>query len=248
MVKMNDEELVSIIMPCYNSAKYIADSISSVMNQTYRNFELIIIDDLSSDNSIEIINSFDDARIKLIQLAENGGAGVSRNKGIETAKGRFIAFLDSDDLWRPNKLEVQINFMLDQKCALTYSQYQKFSNAGKGRIVIPPATVTYRELLYCNVIGCLTAIYDTQTLGKQYMPLIRKRQDMALWLKILSQYDKAQCCQEILADYRTDSGMTQNKLNAAKHQWFFYRKELKFNFFKSSKYFIGYTIKGVLRK
>jgi len=235
-------------MPCYNSAQYIKASIDSVMNQTYKKFELIIIDDLSTDESVSIIKSFNDPRIKLIQLSENGGAGVSRNKGIETAKGRFIAFLDSDDLWRTNKLETQINFMLDKNCALTYSQYQKFSSVGKGKIVIPPATVTYSELLYCNVIGCLTAIYDTEVLGKQYMPLIRKRQDMALWLKILAQYDKAQCCQEVLADYRTDSGMTQNKLNAAKHQWFFYRNELGFNIIKSSKYFIGYTIKGILRK
>lgn len=248
MIDINNGELVSIIMPCYNSGFFIAASIESVLKQTYNNFELIIIDDLSTDESISIINSFNDPRIKFIQLSENGGAGISRNKGIEMAQGRFIAFLDSDDLWRPNKLEVQINFMLDNNCALTYSQYQKFSNAGKGKIVTPPASVTYSELLYCNVIGCLTAIYDTEILGKQYMPLIRKRQDMALWLKILKQCDKAQCCQEILADYRTDSGMTQNKLNAAKHQWFFYRNELGFNILKSSKYFIGYTIKGILRK
>lgn len=245
---INVHELVSVIMPCYNSGAYIKESIESVINQTYQNFELIIIDDVSSDDSISIIKSFDDPRIKLIQSTHNGGAGVSRNKGIDVAKGRFIAFLDSDDLWRPKKLETQIKFMLDKNCALSYSQYQKFSSLGKGKIMIPPDTVTYKELLYCNVIGCLTAIYDTQTLGKQYMPLIRKRQDMALWLKILSQYDKAQCCQEVLADYRTDSGMTQNKLNAAKHQWFFYRNELGFNFLKASKYFIGYTIQGFLRK
>lgn len=245
---MRKEELVSIIMPCYNAGNYIKASIDSVISQTYKNFELIIVDDLSSDDSVSIIGNFDDDRINLIRLSENGGAGVSRNKGIEAARGRFIAFLDSDDLWRPNKLEVQIKFMIDKKCALSYSQYQKFSSAGKGKIVIPPETVTYSELLYCNVIGCLTAIYDTHVLGKQYMPLIRKRQDMALWLKILTQCEKAHCCQYILADYRTDSGMTQNKLDAAKYQWFFYRDELEFNIFRASKYFLGYAIKGVLRK
>lgn len=248
MCFVKEKELVSVIMPCYNAALYIKEAIESVLNQTYQNFQLIIIDDLSSDESMNIINSYDDPRIKIIQLSVNSGAGVSRNKGIEAARGRFIAFLDSDDLWRPNKLEVQIKFMTDKKCALSYSQYQKFSSAGKGKIVIPPETVTYSELLYCNVIGCLTAIYDTHVLGKQYMPLIRKRQDMALWLKILTQCEKAHCCQYILADYRTDSGMTQNKLDAAKHQWFFYRDELEFNIFRASKFFLGYAIKGVLRK
>ncbi|ENA5518856.1 glycosyltransferase family 2 protein [Escherichia coli] len=248
MSEASTQELVSIIMPCYNAEQYIKESINSVINQTYKNFELIIVDDLSADNSINIINSFHDNRIKLIQLAQNGGAGVARNTGIEAAQGRFIAFLDSDDLWRPNKLEVQLEHMVSGGYPLSYTQYQKFTQEGKGKIVIPPNTVTYNELLYCNVIGCLTAIYDTKILGKQFMPLIRKRQDMGLWLKILSQGHTAYCCPHVLADYRTDSGMTQNKLDAAKYQWKFYRQELNFNFIKSTKYFIGYAIKGIIRK
>ncbi|CAM8291886.1 glycosyltransferase family 2 protein [Morganella morganii] len=242
------QELVSIIMPCYNAEQYIKESINSVINQTYKNFELIIVDDLSTDRSIDIIKSFNDDRIKLIQLTQNGGAGVARNAGIEAARGRFIAFLDSDDLWRPNKLEIQLKHMLSGNYPLSYTQYQKFTQEGKGKLVIPPNTVTYNELLYCNVIGCLTAIYDTKIVGKQFMPLIRKRQDMGLWLKILSQGHTAYCCPQVLADYRTDSGMTQNKLDAAKYQWRFYRQELNFNIIKSTKYFIGYAIKGVIRK
>ncbi|UNH26579.1 glycosyltransferase [Moellerella wisconsensis] len=248
MPEIATQELVSIIMPCYNASHYIKDSINSVLNQTYQNFELIIIDDLSTDDSINIINSYSDSRIKLIQLTQNSGAGIARNTGIEAAQGRFIAFLDSDDLWRQNKLEVQLEYMKKGQYPLTYTQYQKFSQLGKGKLVIPPNTVTYNELLYCNVIGCLTAIYDTTILGKQFMPLIRKRQDMGLWLKILSQGHTAYCCPQVLADYRTDSGMTQNKLNAAKYQWMFYRQELNFNIIKSTKYFIGYAIKGVIRK
>ncbi|MEQ4709734.1 glycosyltransferase family 2 protein [Providencia huaxiensis] len=242
------QELVSIIMPCYNAEQYIKDSINSVLNQTYPHFELIIIDDLSTDNSINIINSFSDNRIKLIQLTQNGGAGVARNTGIEAAQGRFIAFLDSDDLWRPNKLEVQLSHMIEGNYPLSYTQYQKFTQDGKGKLVIPPNTVTYNELLYCNIIGCLTAVYDTKILGKQFMPLIRKRQDMGLWLKILAQGHTAYCCPQVLADYRTDSGMTQNKIDAAKYQWKFYRQELSFNIIKSTKYFIGYAIKGIIRK
>ncbi|WP_272582097.1 MULTISPECIES: glycosyltransferase family 2 protein [unclassified Providencia] len=248
MSDASTQELVSIIMPCYNAEQYIKESINSVINQTYNNFELIIVDDLSTDRSIDIIKSFNDDRIKLIQLTQNGGAGVARNAGIEAARGRFIAFLDSDDLWRPNKLEIQLKYMLSGNYPLSYTQYQKFTQEGKGKLVIPPNTVTYNELLYCNVIGCLTAIYDTKIVGKQFMPLIRKRQDMGLWLKILSQGHTAYCCPQVLADYRTDSGMTQNKLDAAKYQWRFYRQELNFNIIKSTKYFIGYAIKGVIRK
>ncbi|MTC44403.1 glycosyltransferase [Providencia sp. wls1922] len=248
MSDASTQELVSIIMPCYNAEQYIKESINSVINQTYKNFELIIVDDLSTDRSIDIIKSFNDDRIKLIQLTQNGGAGVARNTGIEAACGRFIAFLDSDDLWRPNKLEIQLEYMLSGSYPLSYTQYQKFTQEGKGKLVIPPNTVTYNELLYCNVIGCLTAIYDTKIVGKQFMPLIRKRQDMGLWLKILSQGHTAYCCPQVLADYRTDSGMTQNKLDAAKYQWKFYRQELNFNIIKSTKYFIGYAIKGVIRK
>ncbi|WP_342135315.1 glycosyltransferase family 2 protein [Providencia rettgeri] len=248
MSEIVTQELVSIIMPCYNAEQYIKDSINSVLNQTYPHFELIIIDDLSTDNSINIINSFSDNRIKLIQLTQNGGAGVARNTGIEAAQGRFIAFLDSDNLWRPNKLEVQLSHMIEGNYPLSYTQYQKFTQEGKGKLVIPPNTVTYNELLYCNIIGCLTAVYDTKILGKQFMPLIRKRQDMGLWLKILAQGHTAYCCPQVLADYRTDSGMTQNKIDAAKYQWKFYRQELSFNIIKSTKYFIGYAIKGIIRK
>ncbi|MEY0154184.1 glycosyltransferase family 2 protein, partial [Providencia rettgeri] len=174
------QELVSIIMPCYNAEQYIKDSINSVLNQTYPHFELIIIDDLSTDNSINIINSFSDNRIKLIQLAQNGGAGVARNTGIEAAQGRFIAFLDSDDLWRPNKLEMQLKHMIKGNHSLSYTQYQKFTKEGKGKLVIPPNTVTYNELLYCNVIGCLTLMNPLMILVK----IIKLR-----WIHILS-YDQ----------------------------------------------------------
>ncbi|SUC11881.1 glycosyl transferase family protein [Proteus mirabilis] len=118
--------LVSIIMPCFNSEKYISEAIESVLKQTYSNFELIIIDDNSTDSTLKIINSFRDNRITIISFDENQGAGVARNKGIEVANGRFIAFLDSDDLWSKNKLEAQIKFMLDNNYHLTYSYYQCF--------------------------------------------------------------------------------------------------------------------------
>lgn len=244
----NDNSLVSIIMPCFNSASFIQESINSVLSQTYHNFELIIIDDASKDNSLDIIKSFNDERIKIIELETNQGAGLSRNKGIEVAQGRFIAFLDSDDLWHKDKLSLQINFMKDNGYHLTYTYYQCFDKSGLKNIKHPPESTNYNDLLYCNVIGCLTAIYDTQLIGKQYMPLIRKRQDMGLWLKIMKDHGPAYCLPNILAFYRLDSGMTQNKANAALYQWIFYRQELKFNILKSTKYFIGYAYNGLIKK
>lgn len=244
----NNNALVSIIMPCFNSEKFIKESINSVLSQTYHDFELIIIDDASKDNSLDIIRSFNDHRIKILELTTNQGAGFSRNKGIELAQGRFIAFLDSDDIWHKDKLLLQISFMKDNGYHLTYTHYQCFDKLGMKNIKHPPDSTNYNSLLYCNVIGCLTAIYDTQITGKQYMPLIRKRQDMGLWLQIMKEYGPAYCLPKVLAYYRLDSGMTQNKANAALYQWFFYRKELKFNILKSIKYFIGYAYNGLVKK
>ncbi|MEM8228246.1 glycosyltransferase family 2 protein [Morganella morganii] len=236
------------MMPCYNSAKFIDDSIKSVLAQTYRNFELIIIDDNSADDSLHIIKKYNDHRIRLITLKNNSGAGAARNEGIASALGRFIAFLDSDDLWRNNKLEQQINFMIDNNYPFTYTYYQKFSFKGSGKLVTSPLMVNYDQLVICNVIGCLTAIYDINKLGKHYMPLIRKRQDMGLWLNLLKKCQYAYCLPEVLADYRTDSGMTKNKLSAAISQWLFYRKELNLSIMKTFNLFVKYAYNGILRK
>lgn len=239
--------LVSVIMPCYNAQNNILNAIQSVLTQDYQNLELIIIDDSSTDDTINILNQLKDPRINLIFSKKNQGAGVSRNIGIEQAKGRFIAFLDSDDLWLKTKLSEQINFMLENNYRFTFSYYQHLSEAGLGKIITAPKFTTYHRSLYGNVIGCLTVIYDTAHFGKQFMPLIRKRQDFGLWLKLLSLENKAYCYPKVLAHYRTDSGMTQNKLNAAKHQWFFYRDTLKLNLFSSLWYFTFYSFNGFFK-
>ncbi|WP_347815226.1 glycosyltransferase family 2 protein [Morganella sp. GD04133] len=243
----SDKYLVSVIMPCFNSEEHIQEAIHSVLSQHYRNLELIIVDDNSTDGTIDILSKVNDNRVKIIYSDKNNGAGVSRNLGIEKAKGRFIAFLDSDDRWSENKLSEQIKFMIDNDYYFTYSYYQHFSRSGPGKIIYTPAYTTYKKSLYGNVIGCLTAIYDTARFGKKYMPLIRKRQDFALWLSLLSEEEKAYCCPKILAHYRTDSGMTQNKVNAAKHQWHFYRFTLNYGIMKSLWYFSFYTINGIIK-
>ena len=244
------EPLVSVIMPAYNAEKYISESIESVLTQSYQNWELLITDDRSNDNTQQIVEEYcvRDKRIKLFINKENGGAGVARNNSIEKAEGRFIAFLDADDQWLPEKLTKQIAFMLENNYKFTFTAYQKLESGQLKGSVTPPESINYRKLLSSNVIGCLTAIYDTQALGKLYMPLIRKRQDMGLWLDILKQVPKAYSLPDILALYRVDSGMTQNKFKILKWQWLFYRKNLNLNIFEAIQCFSVYMVRGFFKK
>ncbi|TCB80456.1 glycosyltransferase family 2 protein [Acinetobacter sp. ANC 4173] len=243
--------LVSIITPSYNSAKFIGKTIDSVISQTYKEWEMIIIDDCSIDSSVEAIKAYEakDKRIKLIQLHENSGAAVARNTGIQLAQGRFIAFLDSDDCWLPEKLERQIEFMLINDYSFTYTSYFKVDEEGKVLGVMPiPNKINYSELLKTCVIGCLTVIYDTKKIGKQEFPLIRKRQDFALWLKILKKVSYAYGLQENLANYtiRSDS-ISANKFKAAQYNWHLYRYIEKLSLFASFYYFLHYAIRGIVR-
>lgn len=236
-------------MPTYNSERTIVDSIDSILAQKYTHWELIITDDCSSDSTIQILNTYalKDDRIKVYRNKKNSGAGFSRNNSIEKSKGKYIAFLDSDDIWNEYKLQKQIMFMEENNHAFTFSSYQKFSAEGDGGIVIAPTSITYNKLLYSNVIGCLTAIYNADILGKKKMPLIRKRQDMGLWLSLLKECGVAYSLPDVLAKYRTDTGMTQNKVNAAKYQWEFYRKVVNLGLIKSCWCFFWYSINGFLK-
>lgn len=249
MIASHSLPLVSIIMPTFNAGSTIKDAIQSILNQTYKNWELIITDDCSSDNTLEILREYAcaDSRIKFIRNETNSGAGFSRNRSIDAAKGKYIAFLDADDLWLENKLSHQISFMEKNGYLFSFSSYQKFSKDGDGGVVMAPSSVTYQQLLYGNVIGCLTAVYNAEVLGKKKMPLIRKRQDMGLWLTLLKECDAAYSLPDVLAKYRTDTGMTQNKINTAKYQWEFYRTVVQLNFFKSSWYFCWYALNGLLK-
>lgn len=244
-------KIVSIITPSYNSSQYIRRTIDSIRSQTYQNWELIIIDDCSIDSSREVIQHYvdQDSRIKLICLEENSGAAVARNTGIKHAIGRFIAFLDSDDTWHPEKLEKQLHFMLKNDYAFTYSQYHQVNENGDlvGELNFPMRTNHYKLLKTC-IIGCLTAMYDTHKLGKVYFPLIRKRQDFALWLKILKKVDYAYCVPEDLASYtvRSDS-ISANKFKAAQYNWYLYRNIEKLNILVSCYYFSNYIVRGIIR-
>lgn len=220
--------VVSIVTPTYNAADYIAATIASVNAQTFQDWEHIIVDDASSDDTVGLLQEYaaKDPRIRVIALEKNGGAAVARNTGIDSAKGRYIAFLDADDMWLPNKLTVQINYMLTTGAKFTYTSYQVVDEDGnERRIVAVPPRVSYREVLRNNMIGCLTAVYDTEYFGRVHMPLIRKRQDLGLWLLLLKQVRYAEGLKEVLGQYRLRAGsLSHSKASAAKFTWKLYRE------------------------
>lgn len=225
--------IVSIITPTYNSSKYIEETIRSIINQTYTNWELLITDDCSSDNTLQIIEAFQakDKRIKVFKLKTNSGAGVARNNSIRKASGKFIAFCDSDDKWLPNKLEKQINFLHKNNQPFTYSSYKVIDESGIFKEVITcPKKVTFQKMLRNNYVGCLTAIYDSEKLGKMYMPEIRTRQDWVLWLNILKTIKTAKGITEPLAIYTDRSNsISSNKIKLLVSNWKVYKNELGYN-------------------
>ncbi|MCG9597832.1 glycosyltransferase [Vibrio sp. Isolate25] len=245
--------LVSIITPCYNPGLELLETIKSVQKQTYKNYEHIIVDDCSTQPLPEEVLACieDDKQIVFIRRSWNAGPAVTRNRALSCARGRFIAFLDSDDLWHPEKLEQQISFMLTKGVSFSYTSYEVFD--AKGKILglrTPPPTLTYKDILKSNQIGCLTAIYDAQVLGKVYMPNIVKRQDMGLWLKILRNINCAQgLVDKPLARYRVGTvSLSSNKFSVLKYQWRIYREVEKLSFIKSINYFRHYAYKGLTRK
>jgi len=247
-----DKIQVSIIMPSYNSEQFISKTIDSVLSQTYQNWEMIIVDDVSPDNSNDIIEGYikKDSRIKLIKLKQNSGPAIARNYAIKEAKGRYISFLDSDDLWLPDKLFSQITFMQEHDIALSYTSYYHIEEESEKIInqIYALNKVNYSELLKKNIIGCFTAIYDTEKLGKVYMPDIRKRQDYALWLAILKKVPFAYGLDEMLGYYRVrTNSVSSNKILSSKYNWKVYREIEKLPLYKAIYYFGWYTYKSILK-
>lgn len=245
------QELVSIIMPAFNAQNYIAQSIESVLKQTYQNWELLIADNNSIDNTAKIIKDYakKDKRIKYIDAFTEQSAAYARNQSIDQAKGRFIAFLDSDDLWLPEKLEIQISFMLKHKYALTYHSYKTFGN--KKRTVIAPKTVNYTQLLRYNSIGCLTVMYDCNFFdSKLHMSNVKNSEDWLLWLKILRKTNSvAVGIPQILAEYRiTPDSVSANKFKCALNHYHALRNNLELNLSQSIYYMCYYTIVNILKR
>jgi teichuronic acid biosynthesis glycosyltransferase TuaG len=246
------EQKVSIIMPAYNAEQYIEESILSVLNQTYKNFELIIVNDFSNDNTLGIINKYKliDKRILLINNSENLGVVISRNKAIDLATGSYLAFLDSDDIWLPLKLDKQITFMIENNYYFTYSQYEMFKDYDikYKKVVKVPNSLNYRQALHWTIIGCLTVIYNVEKIGKFKMPKLKHGEDSFTWLAILKKGIVAYGIQETLARYRKlRKSRSSNKLNSVKFQFQNYHNYLKFNLLKSIWLTINYSIRAYIK-
>lgn len=197
------DNLVSVIMPSWNTGNFIAESIQSVINQTYQNWELIIVDDCSTDNTDEVVGGFSDVRIRYLKNQENQGAALTRNRAIREAKGEWIAFLDSDDLWAPKKLELMLKFMKQNGYSFAYHEYEKIDEQSKplNIYVSGPAVVTKRKMYHYGYPGCLTFMYNTKTMGLIQIEDIKKNNDYAILLNLCKKGD-CHLLKENLAKYR----------------------------------------------
>jgi len=260
---VNLDQLVSVIMPAKDTGKYIAAAIESVIAQDYPWWELLVVDDQSRDGTAEIVKGYaaGDSRIRYLPLSAGGptGASAARNHATRKSRGRYIAFLDSDDIWYPNKLSIQLGALKSHKAALCYSGYKKMSEDGTvgKRAVQVPASTCYKELLKSNVIGCLTAIYDTTAAGKALLPEVTSKslhyfEDYAMWLRIARGLNDRRKMfvgiQEPLAIYRLRSGsISYRKWRAARYTWRVYRHIERLPLHAAIYYFCHYAVQG-LRK
>ena len=248
---ISSNKLVSIITPSFNSEKFIEDCISSVFAQTYKDWELLIVDDLSTDNSCQLIEQYKDERISLIKLEKNVGAAEARNIAIRTANGRYIAFLDADDLWEPQKLEKQISFMIENNIAFSFTTYQLISEDGLNHlnIIRAPKKTTYYSYLKNTIIGCLTVVIDREKTGYFEMPNIRSSHDMALWLLIMRRGFTAYGLRENLARYRiVASSNTANKIKAVADVWQVLRQVEQLSFLYSFWVFLNYLFHAIKKR
>lgn len=237
-------EKVSIISPVYNASKYLKACIESVLEQTYENFELILINDKSTDDSLNICKSYSDDRIKIIDLEKNVGVCEARNIGIKSSSGRYIAFLDSDDMWKKDKLFKQIKFMQEKNAKVSCTAYERVNEKGNFIGDIRPKNIIiYEDMLKNNYVGCLTLIYDTNFFGKKYFKQMNKNEDYLLWLELIKQSKYIYCLNEILASYRVlKNSRSSSKIKVIISRWEIYRKYEHLNIFKSFYYFVNYAI------
>ena len=248
------KDLVSIIVPVYNADKFIQETINSVLNQTYNNFELLLIEDMSTDKSIEIIkkNIEKDSRIKLITNTKKQGAAGVRNIGIKEAKGRFIAYIDADDYWVKTKLEEQINFMKENNCAFSFTGYEFAHNdlSLTGKKVHVPNKINYKGALKNTTIFTTTVMFDLDKISKEqiYMPKV-KSEDTACWWHILRNGYSAYGLNKILAYYRrSNNTLSSNKIEAIKRIWNLYRKQEHLGILYSIYNFIFWAFNAVKRR
>ena len=246
-----EKEKVSIIVPMYNAEKFIGKTIESVLAQTYQNWEMLIMNDVSTDNSLAIVSLYakKDERIKIVNTEKNVGVVKGRNFLIDLASGKYIAFLDADDYWHNEKLEKQIKFMKEKNASISCTEYTRVKeNEEKINDVIIKEEISYNDMLKNNYLGCLTVIYDAEKIGKRYFKELEKNEDYVLWLEIVKDVNTIYGLKENLAYYRVlDNSRSSNKVKTAKVRWEIYRKIEKLSLLKSLYYFLHYAIRAVLK-
>ena len=249
------EDKISIIVPVYNAEKYILETIDSVKNQTYANWELLLVDDGSTDAGRqrieELLLNDPDERIRLL-VKENSGAARARNTGLENAVGRYIAYLDADDLWQKEKLEKQLNFMREREAAFSFTDYEFADENGKGtgKVVKVPESLSYKQALKNTTIFTSTVMFDTDRISKEqlFMPVI-KSEDTALWFRVLRQGYTAYGLRENLVRYRRIGGsLSSNKLEALRRIWNLYRKAEGLSLPYSAYNFCFWAVRAVKRR
>lgn len=242
----------TIITPIYNGEDFLEETLKSILNQTYNEWESILVNDNSTDSSLKIAEKYAklDPRFKIINLRTSNGAAKARNIGIEVAQGRFIAFLDSDDLWANDKLEKQINYMTANKVGFTYTNYSQFGEASNSDVnIYAPKKINYSQLIKANYIGCLTVVYDTSEKGKFYFPLTKKRHDFALWLTMLKKFNYAHNVGEFLARYRVhDNSLSSNKKDAFQSYFHILHDIEKVNKFIAFYYTVRFSFISIIKK
>ncbi len=242
---------VSIITPAYNAEAFLEETVKSVQNQTFFDWEMIIVDDCSTDATFFLAKSLaeKDRRIKVFQNIKNSGVAMTRNKALDIATGEYIAFLDSDDLWLPQKLEKQVKYMDIGQYVLTYTNYQKFNSVTGERdrkVIRAPATMTAKRIYGDTSIGCLTVMINRNKSGLFYMPLLGHTEDNITWQEILARGYTGYRLDECLALYREGNvSLTSGKQRAAKQQWQTYREYYKFSISKSAFYFSQYAFHAI---
>ena len=237
--------LVTVIMPVYNAERYMEQSIESIIAQTYQKWELLIVDDGSTDSSVQIMQEYcsRDRRIQMILSTGNEGVASARNKGIQAAKGEYIAFLDSDDLWKAEKLEIQIHYMQEHNCGFVYSAYDVIDEKNVYQKTITPYwdKVSYKKLLNTNIIACCTAVIKSEYIKDNLMPQL-KHEDYATWLNILKNHQLiAECVPGILASYRLVKGsVSSNKIKTIGWNWRIYHYNQQLGFLRSVRQILSF--------
>jgi len=241
---------ISIITPVYNSAKYLQETIDSVLNQTFSDWEWLITDDCSTDNSIEILEKIKDSRIKIFRAEKNGGAGHARNISLENAVGRYITFLDADDFWEADFLEEMVSFMKKENAELAYSNYARCDEylAPKIEDFKADKNVTFNNLLKTCRLSLLSSMYDSERVGKEYFPEASKREDHVMWLNLLKKIPVGKPFPKTMAKYRMHaSSISRKKTNIMKDQYLVYKDYMKFSTLKSWYYTANWALNGFMK-